>query len=1267
IYTDADWAGSSVDRRSILLDFRGKMKDFALTRSKKDLNLLSLSDGGSSKRRQRVGEPDMVFLGEFFCESEGKRVSVSSSEGTGKRESGSRASSSISKGKQRSKSGLKGKRVDESDCEVEGELASVSVSKRLRESFDDVPEPIEVIEIDESDDDNGTEEGLKHSEKRFQDVKREEDKNEEGKGSYMSADKVENFGNDGCGFGAENPITFDSDGDNLSEEEHGSDGDNESEEEHSSYGDSQSEEEDSTDADYLTPSSEEGEDEETSDEDFQVDNMSESSEVSFTACDDEEKMMKKKKKLMTKVETESSGICRKNDGIRKGKKIEEGELSNTPSSVNNNECGEQDKDEGKKSDSVEVVLSGCSSKLYEEKAKKQDEKRLKRTAENVDADVEVLGGYLSEDEAQKGTKEQDRDSNKLNKRKKNDANNNANGKEHHDKDTGVRGVSSLLRNKEKIGDSAKVKIMENNKRKEYKDWVRISNRERKVFVDDEIGHEDGLHKMHRMPSRSKEVHLIQLLSECFREKPDSVKDDSNVVEEKVDGVHQPPLKNWLGFKKPEPVVEKSESEKELDMLWEEMETLLRLEKINSQIGSEGTNEARENTQSPAFVCKHDIYLEEQIGLLCRYCSWVQIEIKYMTPPIAPERSRKRKSSLVENVSDFDGAKFNVSVGDSEAACSLNKGTVWDLIPNIKQSLYNHQQEGLEFIWTNLAGTIDLHELKSADPCCPGGCIVSHAPGTGKTRLTMVFLQTYLEVFPKCQPVIIAPANILLTWEDEFKKWDMKIPFHNLNNSELSGKEHADAMNDIDWSRNLYQNKDAIRMVKLYSWFKEKSILGISYHLYEKLAGDVETKRKNRSMKKEKKYAPAKVNGVIMGKVLRDIPGLLILDEGHTPRNQGSLIWKVLSEIQTPKRIILSGTPFQNNFLELYNTLCLVKPSFPEKIPQELKKFCQSRLKKEKKASKNGSWEPVSSGNPADEKINKLKLLMDPFVHVHKGSILQKNLPGLRECVVTLKPDNLQKELLHSIESSQNSFKFEHKLALVSVHPSLFLCCSLSKNEESVVDKDELEKLKMNPFVGVKTRFLVEFVRLCEVFKEKVLVFSQYIDPLSLIMDQLKSVFNWSEGKEVLYMNGKLDQKQKQFLIHSFNDANSQAKILLASTKACSEGINLIGASRVVLLDVVWNPSVERQAISRAYRLGQKRVVYTYHLITQGTTECTKYCKQAEKDRLSELVFSAKNTENDKSESCEAIFEDEVLDRLVRHDKLKDMFGDCVVQPKEREI
>ncbi|OIW07626.1 hypothetical protein TanjilG_16607 [Lupinus angustifolius] len=871
------------------------------------------------------------------------------------------------------------------------------------------------------------------------------------------------------------------------------------------------------------------------------------------------------------------------------------------------------------------------------------------------------------------------------------------GKEHPKKCSTVTSVSTSMKNEEKKGNSAKIFKMKKSE-KETRD---INESEKKntnanvtdcvnIVGDKECQKVDG-HKVERIPSKPKEMHLIELLAECFGKKHNSVKDYSNGLGVKHDDVRwrdtQPlpcghgglPLKCF--WDKAEEPMEKSKEE-ELDMLWEELDFVLRSEEIDSKVGNSETDEAEPSRGSPASLCKHDIILDDENGMICRICHWISMDIKNIFPPFADENefSRSRKITSPDGVNGlpFDGAEFvDASAGDKEAVWFHKEGTVWDLIPDIKKCFYPHQQEGLEFIWTNLAGTIDLQKLKNADPCSAGGCIISHAPGTGKTRLTIVFLQTYLELFPQCRPIIIAPASLLLTWEDEFRKWNVEIPFHNLNNLELSGKEQVDATKRVDLNRNSKPNKSGMRMVKLYSWFKEKSILGISYNLYEKLAGaearaDVKTGRQKTKIEKEKKYSCMKkkdTESTVMGKFLREIPDLLVLDEGHTPRNQSSYIWRVLSEIQTQKRIILSGTPFQNTFLELYNTLCLAKPTFPDTIPPELKKFCQSRLIQEKKAPKGLSWEATSSActtrDPADERINQLKLLMDPFVHVHKGSILQKNLLGLRECVVTLKPGNFQKALLQSIECSQTTFGFDHKLALVSIHPSLFLRCPLSEKEESVVDRRQLEELELSPYEGVKTRFLVEFVRLCDALNEKVLVFSEFIDPLCMVIKQFESIFDWSEGKEVLYMHGKLGQKQRQTLIHSFNDANSKAKILLASSNACSEGINLTGASRVVLLNVLWNPSKERQAISRAYRIGQKKVVYTYHLITQESW--AKYCKSQKKDWYSEKIFSDKITGSGQQGSSSVALDDKVLDQMIHHDKLKDMFGDCFVAGKERDF
>jgi DNA repair and recombination RAD54-like protein len=115
-----------------------------------------------------------------------------------------------------------------------------------------------------------------------------------------------------------------------------------------------------------------------------------------------------------------------------------------------------------------------------------------------------------------------------------------------------------------------------------------------------------------------------------------------------------------------------------------------------------------------------------------------------------------------------------------------------------------------------------------------------------------------------------------------------------------------------------------------------------------------------------------------------------------------------------------------------------------------------------------------------------------------------------------------------------------------IHLSLFLEDTLMEQEESAVDKDRLEKHRLNNNVGVKTKFLGEFLSLCVASNEKVLVFSQFLRPLSLIIDQLKLVLKWTEDEKILYIYGKV--KNRQSLIHIFNDANNQVEILLASKK-----------------------------------------------------------------------------------------------------------------------
>ncbi|XP_077242928.1 SNF2 domain-containing protein CLASSY 3-like isoform X2 [Tasmannia lanceolata] len=697
---------------------------------------------------------------------------------------------------------------------------------------------------------------------------------------------------------------------------------------------------------------------------------------------------------------------------------------------------------------------------------------------------------------------------------------------------------------------------------------------------------------------------------------------------------------------------KEESALEMeDDLWTECDFALKCNEIGSFCSS-AVNGVHPETHSSTLCCmgEHHFVLDEEIGIVCRLCGYIQQEIRDILPSMATYpwgKSGKKVHGEGKGFSMLDELQFQDANDDSQGTLH-SKGTVWDIIPVIKDAMFPHQREGFEFMWKNLAGSIVLKELKkSTRPNGVGGCVISHAPGTGKTCLAVAFLRTFMEVYPNCKPVIVAPASMLLTWENEFKIWKVDTPFHILSNIGFSGKEDSCALK-LGQKNNL-QSKKWVRLVKIYSWNKGGSILGLSYKMFEKLAG------KSDMCDKE---------ALKISKILLEKPGLLVLDEGHTPRNDKSSIWKSLERSETELRIILSGTLFQNNLDELYNTLHIVRPELSRKA---------FRLCQQKSGMRRNGLRNVSPGGKrlrykiTDECLEELRSILDPFIHVHKGSIL-KNLPGLKDCVLVLNPLPHQKVILDRIqEMHMSAFSHESSISLVSVHPSLWKECPLPEEQRSLFDKNILESLRQNPNEGVKTRFVMELVQLSLAMKEKVLVFSQYLQNLFFIKEHLKSLFNWTEEKEVLLLRGQTPIRHRQILINRFNNPSSEARVLLASLKACGEGISLIGASRVVLLDGAWNPSVERQAISRAYRVGQRKIVYIYHLITSGTMEGDKYLRQAAKDRLSELVFSSTDKRADEQINLLESSEDKILEEMVEHDKLKIIFKKILYQPKESTL
>ncbi|GMH29784.1 hypothetical protein Nepgr_031627 [Nepenthes gracilis] len=733
--------------------------------------------------------------------------------------------------------------------------------------------------------------------------------------------------------------------------------------------------------------------------------------------------------------------------------------------------------------------------------------------------------------------------------------------------------------------------------------------------------------------------------------------------EPLDGQQEPlmeetvlPLRFTFGVEEPEQEPEKSELEEELDYLWRELDLGL----ASSKIGSSESHAVHDGETMPSEVAtgqeslcrqgRHHFVLDEEIGVRCKFCSYVNIEIKHVMSPFcehpfgrSEHRDYGRVASTISGVGQFQGLGCG-SWGTSHDPSIPPKGTVWDIIPGIKHGMYPHQQEGFEFMWKNIAGSTSLEDLSQPTQLGGGGCIISHAPGTGKTRLAIVFLQTYTKLYKECRPMIVAPCNMLLTWEEEFRKWSVDVPFHNLNNPELSGKEDRRVLGLL----RKYQDLRKVRLAKLYSWEKNESILGISYRLFEQLAGErVVSDFGDGKRKKHEVLFNAETEKV--RKMLLKLPGLLVLDEGHIPRNDDSLIFRALLRVETKKFIILSGTPFQNSLSELYNTLCLVRPHFLDAVfsGKNSEQLPSKRSRMRAKKTKLAFLRSLTN----DFDLEELRARIRSFVHVHKGNILEKTLPGLRDFVVLLRPSSLQRKLLeHCRETYRNGVNLDYRVSLVSLHPSL--ACKFLPEKGGAIAAAAAAAGDID--AGVKMRFVMELIRLSMALDEKVLVFSQFIRPLMFIREKLQCRLGWRVGREMLVMSGELDERQRKSVMGSFNGSSSAARVLLASTRACSEGISLVGASRVVLLDTVWNPAVERQAVGRAYRIGQEKVVHVYHLITAGTHEGEKHGRQIEKERLSELVFCG-GGEKEAAKIPAVVLEDKILEEMVQHDKLKAIF------------
>lgn len=703
-------------------------------------------------------------------------------------------------------------------------------------------------------------------------------------------------------------------------------------------------------------------------------------------------------------------------------------------------------------------------------------------------------------------------------------------------------------------------------------------------------------------------------------------------------------------------IKEEEETSEIDMLWKEMELALASLYFlddNEEVDLSSTvNEIpRENSKK---VCNHDYRLNEQIGIICRLCGVVSTEIKDVSPPLWTDPSyssnkEQKPEEEVEQKPNKDDAlnQFNIPESCSAPSEAEGKKNVWALIPELRTKLRAHQTKAFEFLWRNIAGSL-VPARMGARSKRRGGCVISHTPGAGKTLLIIAFLVSYLKLFPGSRPLVLAPKTTLYTWYKEIIKWKIPIPVYQIHGGQTYKGEIL--RQRMKASPGLPRNQDVMHVVdcleKMQKWLSHPSVLLMGYTSFLTLT------------REDSNYAHRKY----MAQVLKQCPGILILDEGHNPRSTKSRLRKALMKVNTGLRILLSGTLFQNNFGEYFNTLLLARPKFVNEVLRKLdpkyKREAKSRFSLENRARKlfiDIISRNINSNDNEErmEGLNLLKSLTAKFIDNYEGGSAE-NLPGLQCYTLMMKSTARQQEILDKLQNQRPVYKgfpleLELLITLGAIHPWLIRTTACSTQ---YFTKDELENLSRTKFdvkFGSKVRFVMSLIPKCVFRKEKVLIFCHNIAPINMFLELFASLFKWRKGIEVMVLQGDIELFERGRVMDKFEEPGGPSKVMLASITACAEGISLTAASRVILLDSEWNPSKSKQAIARAFRPGQDKVVYVYQLLATGTLEEEKYSRTTWKEWVSSMIFSEELLE-DPSHWQAPNLEDELLREIVEEDR-----------------
>ncbi|XP_024428253.2 DNA repair and recombination protein RAD54B isoform X2 [Desmodus rotundus] len=509
-------------------------------------------------------------------------------------------------------------------------------------------------------------------------------------------------------------------------------------------------------------------------------------------------------------------------------------------------------------------------------------------------------------------------------------------------------------------------------------------------------------------------------------------------------------------------------------------------------------------------------------------------------------------------------------------------------PHLVYHLRPHQREGIIFLYECVMG------MRVNGRC---GAILADEMGLGKTLQCISLIWTL-----QCQgpyggkpiikkTLIVTPGSLVKNWRKEFQKW--------------LGSERIKIL-----------TVDQDHRVEEFIKSPFYSVLIISYEMLLRSLDQI------KSIKFD----------------------LLICDEGHRLKNSAIKTTTALISLSCEKRVILTGTPVQNDLQEFFALIDFVNPGILGSLSSYRKIYEEPIIISRQPSA---SEEEKELG---EKRAAELICLTAPFFLRRTQEVINKYLPPKVENVVFCRPGALQIELYQRLVNSQ-AVRFclqgslENSPHLICIgalkklcnHPCLLFSSVKEKDCSSTWDENEERSLyeglinvfpaDYNPltFTEEESGKLQVLTKLLAVIRElrpaeKVVLVSNYTKTLNVLQEVCRR-----HGYAYSRLDGQTPVSQRQRIVDGFNSKYSSVFIFLLSSKAGGVGLNLIGGSHLVLYDIDWNPATDIQAMSRVWRDGQKHPVHIYRLLTTGTIEEKIYQRQISKQGLSGAVVDLTRT------------------------------------------